>query len=64
MKVQPLQQNINFEAKQRFLTPVQRKNVQVLIEKMGNDRNYTTNGTFFELLITNIKSKSITSCFL
>ena len=56
MKVQPIQSiqsNTNFEAKQRFLTPAQRKNVNVLIEKMGNNRSYTTNGMFFELLITN-----------
>lgn len=48
MQMQSIQSNINFEAKQRFLTQTQKKNINVIIEKMSKETKYETNGIFFK----------------
>ena len=53
MKVQQVQSNQNFEAKQRFLNEAQKKNINILIEKMGKEAKYETDGMFFKHTRTN-----------
>ena len=53
MKVQSVQSNINFDAKQRFLTETQKKSVNALIEKMGKEAKYESDGMFFKHTRTN-----------
>lgn len=47
MKIQALQSNVNFEARKRFLSEVQKKNINILIDKMGKEAKYESDGMFF-----------------
>ena len=53
MKIQQVQSNINFEAKQRFLSETQKKSINTLIEKMGKEAVYESDGMFFKHTRTN-----------
>jgi hypothetical protein len=53
MNVQQVQSNQNFEARQRFLNEAQKKNINILIEKMGKEAKYETDGMFFKHTRTN-----------
>ena len=53
MKVQQVQSNQNFEAKQRFLNEFQKNNVQNLVEKMSETLQIKSNDMFFEMTVTN-----------
>lgn len=53
MRVQPVQQNLNFEARQRFLNEFQKNNVQNLVEKMSETLQIKSNDMFFEITVTN-----------
>lgn len=53
MEIQQVQSNLNFDAKQRFLTEAQRKNIRTLIDKMSTDLKYESDGVFFELSAIN-----------
>ena len=53
MKIQQVQSNLNFEAKQRFLNVTQKENVQALVEKMSKTFQFNSNGMFFKVTATN-----------
>ena len=53
MNVQQIQTNTKFEAKQRFLNETQKKSVNLLIEKMGKETKYESDGMFFNHTRTN-----------
>lgn len=53
MKIQQVQSNLNFEARQRFLNVTQKENVQALAEKMSKTFQFKSDGMFFQVAVTN-----------
>ena len=49
MKINPIQSNMNFEAKQKFLTKNQYSKMRILLEKMNSETTYfeSKNGSVF-----------------